>query len=245
MSNFSIKKLKEIKDVDIYIYGGFVRDLLLNRSPNDVDLKIIINSSSKKKKRHEILDVLVQYSNDIKIVRLSNNGILYRSESLSLDLVIYPNKCNRVIYKTNYVINSLNINLSNGKYIFDKGYLKSLIQRKLIINLDVPNQKGINILTAFYLLNKLPNFSFSNETLNFINLNIKSVKHTFMDYLLTEDIILKNELEKIIFISNKNHLLIQKQLEVFLSTDIKKDRETLFLDRLNRLRIYAKMQHEL
>lgn len=243
--------LLEIKGIEIYLFGGFVRDLLLGLNFNDVDLKIIICSKDKVQKRKELVVALSSFDPNISISKVPLGGILLRSKINKFDVIVYSSK-NKFVYETDFVINSLHINLKNGQYFFNKGYLRSLLKKKIDFSKYL-SLENFHLIRGIYLYCKLQGFSFSIDFRNSIKNHVNELLSVFWEYCHTTDEIKKNELEKYIFsplefAPGKSKQLwfdfgFTHQLEIFLER-AKTDREIFFQDRLDRLNIYAKKLHE-
>ncbi len=249
MNKLLIKQIILLPYLDIYLYGGFLRDLLLNQKPSDIDLKIIILSRNKKIARVRFIKFLVQWGHKIMLVKMSLGGLLVRLVDLNLDIMIYGSKKGDVL-KTDYYINALHINLKSGSYTVSKQYLNSLLSKQIINSNKSDFQSGQKLLKGLYLYGKLKGFTLSNRFLSFIKTNYRETYDVFQTYATTRDDILKEELEKIIFDAYKrkpneikkiwNSYGITNVLTHFLA-DSEKTQEIYFQDRLDQFHRYAKM----
>lgn len=248
MKKSILKDLLILPGVEIYLYGGFLRDLLLKNEPSDIDLKVFIKNKDKRIQRKKIVTFFLKKGYTFTLSKIPHNGLLLRFDAYKLDLVIYSEKTKETIL-TDFFINSLHINLRDGKYFFPKKYLKSLICKK-IIHSSLNSHKGQKIIRGLYLFAKLEGFTLSNLFLNFIKENKIGVQDIFYLYATTTDTLQKVELEKFIFIPYKkrqeeikaiwNAYGITEQLLLFLD-GTRKTQETFFEERLDQFHKYAEM----
>lgn len=247
----TVRFLRSLENCDVYLYGGFLRDLIIKQTPSDVDIKVYI-SEDKIGVVKKIIRFFIHLGHEVDYFMISRSSILIRVPEIALDLMIYFSY-NKYNVRTNFVINSFHINLKNGKYFFDDKYSRSLFKKEIIQSSYSVQEPSQRMLRGLYLYSKLNKFVLSDDFVEYINEHVHEVNLVFYEYCSTKDLILKNELEKYIigavknkpkeikYIWNKYGLL--KQLDIFL-LGAKTNQGTYFSDRLDQVHRYAKMIRE-
>lgn len=216
MESISILKSIITEDAKTYIVGGFIRNYLLNKDLNDIDL--IVMSNVKK-----VVKKYVKQTN-FKSITLDQKRNIYRvitDQNLFID---FSSPVSQDLYQDlgcrDFTINSMAVNLSDVKRKDSKIYMEKEdiidpydgimdLDKKIIrmVNDTFIKEDPLRIIRAYRFSNNL-NFDIENKTKQVINEDLK---------LLPE---VKNERIKDELIKLFNQNLIPKRFKGFLSTEI-------------------------
>ncbi|WP_172412800.1 hypothetical protein [Candidatus Endomicrobiellum trichonymphae] len=126
--NKLIKKINNLsKDFDIYATGGFSRDLLLKRSPIDIDLAVSRNALKYSKKIADVFNSKLITLND---TRKTYRIILKDDVITNIDISLFNGKTiEQDLQNRDFTINATAFNLKNFKN-FKKHIIFTGFERK-------------------------------------------------------------------------------------------------------------------
>ena len=107
MNKSVYNSLLSLAECEVYLFGGFIRDILLKRESADVDLKLIIKSKNKRKIRLKIIKSLLKMGLGLKFSLIPFGGLLIRIKEKNMDLVVYSHT-SKSILKTNFSFSLFN-----------------------------------------------------------------------------------------------------------------------------------------
>ena len=196
-----IQKLAEETESEVFVVGGYLRDYLLKKQSDDLDISVSKNADIFAKKLSSLLKgkyIVLDLKNKNYRVALINNPLLkYIDVSLMTAKTIEQDLCNR-----DFSINSLAVDIKNfnniKKNLIDvcNGYkdLKNKTINAVSSNSLVTDP--IRMLRAFRLASEL-NFEISKSTILQIKKNARKIKLSVCEMR-------KNEFFRVL--SNKNSI---------------------------------------
>ncbi|MDR1928808.1 MAG: HD domain-containing protein [Endomicrobium sp.] len=204
--NQFIEKINDLsQDYDVYVVGGFARDLFLKyKNYNDIDLCVNGNALKYSKIIANAFKTKVVILNDVNEtyrIILKDNIIGNIDVSAFCGKTIKSDLCNR-----DFTINAIAFNLKNYKsfkkhVIFsDKNTLRDLNSRILnTVSIDAFKSDPLRMLRGFRF-SAIFNFKFSKKTLEQIKQNAKHIRKVAPERV-------KNELFKIFCTENSANLI--------------------------------------
>ncbi len=192
--------IKEIQNLfpkeEIYLVGGFLRDLILDKISPDKDI-VVINSKSE-----DIAKTLAEKLDGVKIL-LDKENQIYRialkDKENFIDIVEAEN-FEKDLNRRDFTINSIYYDIKNEK-IIDKANGINDIENKIIRTVDINNLKDdpLRMLRAFRFAS-LYGFKISDDILNFIKENkglIQNVSAERINYEIIKMFSGKNLIENL------------------------------------------------
>lgn len=138
-----LEGLKNIPKIKIYIFGGFIRDILLDKKPKDLDIRILLNDdwNTREKVIEKSLKKYVKIQEKLRFEQ--DNFTVYkflppRSFSKnSIDLTLAP-----IIRqaKSDFTINDIFVDIVSGKIVDRHHGLKDLKDKRLKTVIDSNKQ---------------------------------------------------------------------------------------------------------
>lgn len=196
-----IKKLSQETECEVFVVGGYIRNYLLKKQSDDLDITVSKNADIFAKKLATLLKgkyIVLDLKNKNYRVALINDPVLkYIDVSLMTGKTIQEDLINR-----DFTINSLAVDINNfdniKKNLIDvSGGYKDL--KNKIINVSSKNSlttDPIRMLRAFRFASEL-NFNISKNTLSQIKKNAVKIKLSVCEMR-------KNELFRVL--NNKNSI---------------------------------------
>jgi poly(A) polymerase len=203
--NKLIKKINDLsKDFDVYAVGGFSRDLLLNRCPNDIDLAVNRNALKYSKKIAEALESSLITLNDVSKtyrIKLKNNNVA------NIDISLFNGKSiEQDLQKRDFTINAIAFNLKTSenfkKHIIlsDRNALRDLKSKTInAVSTESFKTDPLRMLRAFRFSAEL-NFKISQKTFKQITRNARLIRQSAPERI-------KNEFFRILSVKNSAVLI--------------------------------------
>ncbi len=185
-----IRELSDKEQTDIFVIGGFVRDLILKRKINEIDFLIIGNGPEFAKKLADKLNVknlkifknfgtaYFNYKNfDLEFVGARKESYNKNSRNPNIEIGSFEDDINR----RDFTINTLAISLNSNNYgeLIDKFDGLNDIENKIIKTPLDPlvtfNDDPLRIMRAFRFASQL-NFNVDEKILNAANKLAKRLK---------------------------------------------------------------------
>ena len=203
--NKLIKKINDLsKDFDVYATGGFSRDLLLKRSPNDIDLAVSRNAFKYSKK---IADVFKS-----KLITLNDTSKTYRimlkdDVITNIDISLFNGKTiEQDLQNRDFTINATAFNLKNFKnfkkhiILSDRNTLRDLKSKTVnTVSAESFKTDPLRMLRAFRFAAELK-FKISKKTFKQIIKNVKFIRQSAPERI-------KNEFFRVLSVKNSAVLI--------------------------------------
>jgi poly(A) polymerase len=150
-----------------YIVGGFIRDWLLDRETNDIDITVSVDAQDIAKKVARIIDgkyVLLDEAN--RVARVVVTGW---KQPLYLDFATFSNSIEEDLERRDFTVNAMAVELndfvSGSLHLIDPFHGKSNLKKKLIkaVSPDVFKRDAARLLRAVRLAAEL-DFKIEKET---------------------------------------------------------------------------------
>ncbi|BAG13546.1 HD domain-containing protein [Candidatus Endomicrobiellum trichonymphae] len=203
--NKLIKKINNLsKDFDIYATGGFSRDLLLKRSPIDIDLAVSRNALKYSKKIADVFNSKLITLND---TRKTYRIILKDDVITNIDISLFNGKTiKQDLQNRDFTINATAFNLKNFKnfkkhiILSDRNTLRDL-KSKIVNTVSAESFKTdpLRMLRAFRFAAEL-NFKISKKTFKQIIKNAKLIRQSAPERI-------KNEFFRVLSVKNSAALI--------------------------------------
>jgi poly(A) polymerase len=215
--NKLIKKINDLsKDFDIYVVGGFSRDLLLKRRPNDIDLAVSRNALKYSKK---IADAFKS-----NLITLNDTSKTYRIKLkddivTNIDISLFNGKTiEQDLQNRDFTVNATAFNLKNSenfkKHIIlsDRNTLRDLKSKTInTVSSESFKTDPLRMLRAFRFSAEL-NFKISKKTFEQITKNARLIHQSASERI-------KNEFFRVLSIKN-SAVLIKDMVNCGLLSEI-------------------------
>lgn len=178
-----IKIISSLIDGDIFLYGGYLRDLFFNKKTNEIDIKIVTEKDRFKKSIITLKNFLKNKNIFFFDTKLTDGRQLFRwkNKKIFIDFVISSNldkkKLKEIIFHkkgkkeqfaSDFTINAIHLNLKTMKLIqpCSKKAINDFTKNKLVINNSHSIYKNYwtDFLRFAYLSTKYPQLKSSKKT---------------------------------------------------------------------------------
>ncbi|MCX7954143.1 MAG: CCA tRNA nucleotidyltransferase [Bacteroidales bacterium] len=195
-----IAQIAHINNVEIYLVGGYVRDMLLNRKSKDIDIVVIGNGPNFA----EIVGKMLNVKNISIFKNYGTAHLTYknyeieivgaRKESYSINSrkpQVEPGTLEDDLLRRDFTINALAVSLKNDNYGEIIDYFNGVedLKNKIIrtpTNADITfSDDPLRMLRAIRFASQL-NFHIDNQTFNGIKRNVERIKIVSSERIVEE-----------------------------------------------------------
>jgi poly(A) polymerase len=203
--NKLIKKINDLsKDFDVYATGGFSRDLLLKRRPNDIDLAVSRNALKYSKKIADAFKSRLITLNDAsKTYRINlKNDIV-----ANIDISLFNGKTiEQDLQNRDFTVNATAFDLKNSEnfkkhiILLDRNTLRDLKSKTInTVSTESFKTDPLRMLRAFRFSAEL-NFKISKKTFKQITKNARLIRQSAPERI-------KNEFFRVLAVKNSAALI--------------------------------------
>lgn len=192
--------------VNIYLVGGYLRDLLTKRKSKDFD--IIVDSKAEK-----YANCLASKLKSKLIILGKENFQTYRIPFKDLIYDIWDLKgvpLREDLWRRDFTINAISLNLQTGEWIDPTNGIKDLKTKTIRwVNPNIFLEDPLRILRAFRFLTHYKNFTIEEGTIKGIASSAHLILKSAPERILYElDLIFsKDDLQKIIYLMDETRIL--------------------------------------
>jgi len=189
----NIFNICNVNNIDAYIIGGYVRDLVLNKNSNDID--IVVTNYSEVKFAYKICEVLFIKKENVQIFK-GYGTVSIKNKEIDIEIVksksaSYNDKSGTLLEdqtRRDFTINTLALNITTGNIVDPFNGLKDINNKILKTPID-PNltfkDDPIRLIRAFRFAAKY-NLKINEDILSSIKTNINLLSLSSESRLLNE-----------------------------------------------------------
>jgi predicted nucleotidyltransferase len=170
-----------LKNVEAVVFGGFVRDAVLNRTPYDIDVVVAASGSAGFKKiRERFYDYKIAITGFGGLKLENAEGVKVDlwalSETVALKEQGVTNPTFHDLLKTTFFnVQTVAVDLQDLQTIYSNGFYEAMRDRVLEINYE-PNPYPANCVMRTFVMQHLTGFQLGPKLLHYMKLRAEDVR---------------------------------------------------------------------